>query len=182
MATIKSKEVEEIKATVDADLTAAFQEQIVHEFQNEKLYLSMAIWLAKNGYNQTAEFFSTHALEERKHGMDFINAMLKQSFDVETPEPPAVEKEFKDLKDLLEKALKRELKTSKLIAELHALALKENSILMQISGAYIKEQVEEEQLFQSILNLYDVCEGSKFNFESSISTIKIKNKFITGNL
>jgi ferritin len=136
-----------VNTNVVNTLIAGFQEQVVHEFQNERLYLSMALWCAKNDYVQTAKFFSTHALEERKHGMDFINAMIKQRIDVITPEPAAVDTSFEDLGDLLQKALKRELKTTKLITKLHALAIEENSILSHLTAKYIFDLTAVEVLF-----------------------------------
>ena len=51
-------------------IKSLLQAQVDHEFENERLYLSMALWCASKGYVQTSRFFSEHALEEREHGMD----------------------------------------------------------------------------------------------------------------
>ena len=181
LITAKDAIVADEKVT-QPNLEGLLQEQVVHEFQNERLYLSMALWCSKNEYMQTAKFFSTHALEERQHGMAFINAMIKQRMDVVTPEPGPVETDFTNLEDVLEKAMKREIKTSKLIAQLHATAIKEHSLISQVTEEYVEEQVEEEQLFQSLLTLFHVCDGSKIDFEMEVRTIKTSGKYVIGNL
>lgn len=179
---IKDQAIEQVDDIKPSELQSLIQRQVVHEFQNERLYLSMALWCSKNGYAQTAKFFSGHSLEERSHGMGFINAMIKQRMDVITPEPGPVEFEFDGLEDVLKKAMKREIKTSKLIAQLHNKAISEQSLISRVTEAYLEEQVEEEQLFQSLLTLFDVCNGSKIDFEMEVRTIKSSGKYKIGEL
>lgn len=158
-------------------LFALLQKQVEHEFHNERLYLSMAIWCNIKGYVETAKFFSTHALEERKHGMDFLNFMLNQRLPVETPIVTDVPTEFSDLTAVLTKALEREKLTSKMIAELHRDAISNASLASQVTTKYIAEQVEEEELFQSILNLHELCNGNKIDFEMEIGAVKSSGKY-----
>ena len=163
-------------------LQQLIQKQIVHEFENERLYLSMAIWCESKGFVETAKFFSIHALEERRHGMDFINAMLKLRLTVETPYTTDIKRNFEDLKDVLVQALKREELTSKMILKVHSEALEETSLLLEVTGKYIKEQVEEEELFRSVLNLYNISAGNKLDFEMAIGGIKSCGKYKIGSL
>ncbi len=45
----------------------ALNEQITLEAYSSQLYLSMASWAEKNGYNGSAQFLYEHADEERGH-------------------------------------------------------------------------------------------------------------------
>ncbi len=163
-------------------LNDLLQNQVCHEFDNERLYLSMALWCEENGYIETAAFFSGHSLEERQHGMDFINFMLKMKIRVEPPCPREVQRDFDDMKHLLEESVKREKETSKMISEIHKEAMKTNNLAITIANKYLQEQVEEEQLFESLLNLNNLCNGSKIDFEMEVSKIKAKDKYKIGTL
>jgi len=103
----------------EARLEDLMQNQVDHEFENARLYLAMAIWCHINGYIETAKFFSTHALEERKHGMDFLNTMLVLDMEVRQPITKEMKGDYDDLEELLEAAVDREIVTSVLIGKLH---------------------------------------------------------------
>lgn len=159
-----------------------FQKQVEHEFENERLYLSMALWCSKNGYVETAKFFSEHALEERAHGMRFINFMIKQKMCVLTPYTTDIDRDFSDMKDVLIKSVAREVMTSKMISALHKRVLEDGKLEAEITQKFLGEQLEEEQLFLSILNLYDLCEGSKIDFEMEVGQIKGCGKYMIAEL
>jgi len=185
--TAESFDVEETvelkKVTEPKGIQKLLQRQVSHEFGNERLYLSMALWCAENGYNETAKFFNTHALdEERKHGMDFVNHMLKRKMKVLTPVDEIYKREYTDLKEVLEDALEREETTSKMISEILQESIKTGDFAFTIASDYIKEQLEEEQLFNSLLNLYTNCNGSRIDFEMEVGTLKKSGKYKIGNL
>jgi ferritin len=173
---------DETHISTKSDLQDLLQKQVCHEFDNERLYLAMALWCEEHGYTDTASFFSKHTYEERRHGMDFINFMSKQKMRVEAPCAKEVQRDYNDLKSLLEAAMQRERETSAMISNLHKEALKTHHLALTITGKYLQEQVEEEQLFESLLNLYDVCVGSKIDFEMGVNKIKDENKYKLGTL
>jgi len=175
-------EAEEEKLDTITNIEKLLQKQVCHEFHNERLYLSMALWCEEKGYIETAKFFNIQSLEERSHGMDFINYMNKRKMKVNPPYEQPIEEGFNNLKSLLEAALKQEILTSTMIKEIHREALKSSDLALTIAFKYLEEQVEEEQLFNSLLNLYDLCDGSKIDFEMGISAIVKNNKYIIGNL
>lgn len=166
----------------DETIKALLQKQVDHEFDNERLYLSMSLWCEDKGYIQTAKFFSEHSLEERDHGMGFINFMLKKGMRVETPYTTGVPREFDDLKDVLVQSVTREKETSEMIAELYKVSIEHNSLASTVAKHYLDEQVEEEQLFVSLLNLYRLCNGSKIDFEMEVNSIKKSGKYSIGKL
>jgi len=169
--------------TSGSGISKLLQKQVNHEFDNEKLYLTMAFWCDYNGYPETAAFFSEHSLEERKHGMDFVNHMLSRHIKVSAIELESEsEDDFKDLEDILKAALKREIETTKLIKKLHSEALTSSDLALTIASKYLLEQLEEEQLFTSILNLYKLCDGNQIDFEMTISKIKEKDRYKLGTI
>ena len=180
---IDAKKLKEKKSTDKSSIISdLLQNQVCHEFDNERLYLSMALWCSEKGYTETAKFFSKHSLEERRHGMDFVNFMVIRRMNVQPPCEKEVQREFDNLKSLLQAALEREYETSTLIREIHKEALKTSDMALTIAGKYLNEQVEEEQLFESLLNLYSLCNDSEIDFEMTVNKIKSKDKYKIGSL
>ncbi len=175
-------EIKKIKEITSNTIEELLQKQVCSEFGNERLYISMALWCEENGYIETAKFFMMHSLEEKKHGMDFINYMLQRKMKVNPPCEQPIEREFDGLGDLIKTALKQELKTSEKIIKLHAQALITSDLALSIASKYLTEQVEEEQLFLSLVNLYNLCGDSKIDFEMEVGHLKGKGKYKIGNL
>jgi len=168
----------------DSTITQLLQRQVSHEFDNERLYQAMALWCTHNGYPETARFYSKHTLEERRHGMDFINFMLKQGMRVKPPVPKIQPTDFKCMGDVIAQSMEREKETTRMIEEIHREALKEgNGAALTIAGKYLNEQVEEEQLFRSLANLFMMANGSRNDFEVEVMTLKNnKHKHKIGEL
>lgn len=172
----------EKKSETSDPIKELLQKQVCHEFGNERLYISMSLWCEENGYTETAKFFSKHSLEERRHGMDFINYMSKRKMKVNPPCEQEIEREFEDLGTLLKAALKQEIKTSSMIKEIHEEALKTCNLALTIANKYLCEQVEEEQLFISLVNLHKLCGDSKIDFEMEVGHLKSDDKYKVGTL
>ena len=180
--TLVEKKTEPKKGPETSELENLLQRQVNHEFDNERLYLSMALWCEENGYTETAAFFSDHTLEERKHGMDFINFMTQRKMKVLSPVPATSKREYTDIEEILQESVSREVQTSKMISEIHKEALKTGDLALTITNKYLQEQVEEEQLFNSLLNLYKSCAGSKVDFEMEVGLLKTSDKYKIGTL
>jgi len=170
---------------MEANLEELMQKQVDHEFENARLYLAMALWCSQEGYIETAKFFSEHALEERKHGMDFINTMLILNMKLRQPITPEMKGEYDDLGDLLQDAVDREIMTSIMIGRIYKCSMAQGSLVTRLAEEYVEEQLEEEQLFKSILNLYKLHEtkDSLAGFESQVGTIAQRTgKYSIGTL
>ena len=166
-------------------LEKLMQKQVDHEFENARLYLAMAIWCAQNEYPETAKFFSEHALEERKHGMDFINSMIIQEMELRQPITKKMKGEYENLEELLTDAVDREVMTSIMIGKIYKCAINQASLSIHIAEEYMEEQHEEEQLFKSILNLYRLHKkkDSIASFESQIGELANRTgKYMIGKL
>lgn len=162
---------------------AILQRQVNHEFENERLYLDMAMWCVTNGYTETGKFFSDHSSEERKHAMDFTNFMLERKLAPRAEQLADIKQEYSNMEDLLLTAIKREVETTKYIGEIYAMAEEDYPIMHTIAQKYLEEQLEEEQLFVSLHNLYKLCEGSaKIDFEMEVMRLKTCDKYKIGKL
>jgi len=170
---------------MEEKLELLMQKQIDHEFENARLYLAMAIWCQTNGYTETAKFFSGHALEERKHGMDFINSLIVMEMPVRQPITKEMKGDYENLEEVLVDAVDREVMTSIMIGKLHKCAIMQGSLLSRVTEEYIEEQYEEEQLFKSILNLFKLHKNkdSLASFESQIGQLTERTgKYMIGKL
>ena len=155
---------------------ALVDKQIDHEFFNERLYISMAAWCDANGFPETASFFSEHSLEEREHAFDFINHKLKQGMKPHisgTKQPPV---DFRDMTDVLTQALEQEYLTNEMIQNLFDVGTKEKTFLIPIAQKYLDEQLEETQLFTSLLKLWETCNFSKIDFELEVMKLRCENE------
>jgi len=151
------------------------QKQIIHELENERLYLEMAAWCDYEGLTQTAQFFYQHSEEERKHAKDFWTHMLKQHHRAYLGPTKQMKKDYKDLTEVLTESIAREQETSAMIQHLLDVSREENTFLVTIAMHYVEEQLEEEQLFKSLLNLWKICDGSKIDFEMEVMKLKCAN-------
>lgn len=177
----ESEITEEKKEKINS-IKDLLQRQVCHEFANERLYISMSLWCENNGYVETAAFFMAHSLEERRHGMDFLNYMSKRKMKPHVPCDEDIEREFEDMKTLLRAAVKIEITTTNMIKEIHQEALKTSDLALTIAEDYLQEQVEEEQLFLSLANLYNLCGDSKIDFEMEVGQLKSSGKYKIGTL
>lgn len=184
---VESEEIkvvnEEINSDTPLNIQELLQRQVNHEFANERLYLSMALWCEEDGWPETAQFFSKHAVEEeRVHGMMVINYMLKKKIKVLTPSNETSKREYTNMREVLTDAVKREEMTSEMVGELLRESIKKGDLAYTIADALMKEQIEEEQLFNSLLNLYDMSNNVRIDFEMEIALIKASDKYKLGKI
>jgi ferritin len=164
------------------EIVQLLQAQVNHEFENERLYLSMAFWCDANGYPETAKFFSGHSGEEKNHAMDFVNHMLRNEYPLETPYTVGIPKTFDSLEDILKQSIAREKETTKMILKLYRTAEEESVLAINVAKKYLVEQEEEEQLFRSLYNLWKLCNGNKIDFEMEVGALKSSGKYILGKI
>ncbi|WP_017728722.1 ferritin [Halalkalibacterium ligniniphilum] len=133
-------------------LLKALNEQMNYEFYAAHSYMAMAAYCSHESLDGFANFFLVQAEEERFHGMkiyNFINTMGERAIitGFETPN-----NDFSSVLDAYEKALKQEKEVTKRFYKLSDLALdaREHATINFLKW-FIEEQVEEEDLFDSII-------------------------------
>lgn len=132
-------------------------DQVMIEFYSSNLYLAMSSWCVKEGYDGAAKFLYEHAQEEMQHMnklFHYINQTGSQAIIAAIDAPP---KDYKSLKSIFEDTYKHEQFVTKNIFELTdlALELKDFSTFSFLQW-YTAEQHEEEALFKSIIDKFDI--------------------------
>jgi ferritin len=131
--------------------------QIEKEFYASSYYLSIASWVEKKGFEGTANFFYLQAAEEREHGMKifhFINELDGHAIAPAIDKPPS---QFDSYRKIFELSLEQEKANTKAIHEIVDTSLKEKDYnTYNFFEWFIDEQIEEENLFMSILDKLDL--------------------------
>jgi ferritin len=132
---------------------SAINEQIKKEEYSSRLYLAMAVWCDVNGYPGAAKFLYEHADEERMHMLKLVHYINERNgkallMDIEKPT-----EEFESLQDIFEKVMEHEVYITDAINSLYEVAANEKDYTtMNFLQWYITEQLEEESLFNTILD------------------------------
>ncbi|NQU32228.1 MAG: ferritin [Bacteroidetes bacterium] len=132
---------------------SAINEQIKKEEYSSRLYLAMAIWCESIGYPGAAKFLYEHADEERMHMLKFVHYVNDRGgkallMDIEQPTG-----DFDSLLDVFEKVMEHEKYITESINNLYEVTITEKDYTtMNFLQWYITEQLEEENLFNTILD------------------------------
>jgi len=131
----------------------AINDQIKKEEYSSRLYLSMASWCQKNGYQGAAAFLYKHSDEERLHELKFVHYLNdRQGYAVlQVIEQPPFE--FDSLHKIFENILEHEQFITASINELYFVSTTEKDYTTaNFLQWYINEQLEEENLVHGILD------------------------------
>ncbi|WP_062051855.1 ferritin [Bacillus sp. JCM 19034] len=137
---------------LDKQLTKALNDQMNYELYAAHSYVAMAAYCSSESLDGFANFFLVQAEEERFHAMkfyNFINALGERATIQALPEP---RNSFSSVQDAFEQALVQEKDVTKKIYHLSDLALdrREHATISFLKW-FIEEQVEEEDMFDSII-------------------------------
>ena len=140
---------------INKKMQDAFNAQIKEEMYSSNLYLQMAFWFRKQGWQGFANWMYKQSEEERHHGMDMANFVLSRGGEALLTDIPAVKTEWKDPQNVFEEAMAHEKHVTDLICKLANLADEENDrASANFCDKYVEEQVEEEASVRDILNQF----------------------------
>lgn len=132
-------------------------EQIAKEFYASSYYLSIASWCESKGYDGTANFFYLQSQEEREHALKifhYVNELNGHAITPATEEPPS---DFNSYKKVFELSLKTEQENTKSIHKIVEKSQEEKDFsTYNFLQWFVDEQVEEENLFMSILDKIEI--------------------------
>lgn len=137
---------------ISEKLLKALNEQMNFEFESAHTYMAMAAWCSAESLDGFANFFLVQAEEERFHGMklyQYINDRREKAYftGYETPV-----NDFDSMLDVFQRAFEHEKKVTSKIYDLSDIALDEREhATIQFLKFFLDEQVEEEALFDSII-------------------------------
>ncbi len=131
----------------------ALNEQIEKEGYSSQLYLAMASWAEKSGYNGAAQFLYRHADEEREHMLKlfhYINDRDGYAIVPAIKQPPS---KFDSIKAVFEGVLEHEQMITESINNLVGICVEEKDYTTQnFLQWYVNEQIEEENLAKTNLD------------------------------
>jgi len=144
------------------EIKKALDEQIAMESEAASFYLYMASWSEVSGYDGASEFFYKQSDEERAHMLKIVHYMnrLESIPDIPTiKEPP---KDLNSLEEIVKTALENEQQVTKSIHEIVTLAEnKRDRRTFDFLQWFVKEQIEEEETIDRILQKFDVIGRDK---------------------
>ncbi len=132
---------------------SAVNTQIKKEEFSSRLYLAMAIWCQQNGYPGAAKFLFSHAEEERVHMLKLVHYINDRGGDAALDVIDKPEHNYSSLQDVFEKVMEHEKFITDSINALYEVTVVEKDYTtMNFLQWYITEQLEEENLFNTILD------------------------------
>jgi ferritin len=141
------------KGGLPEEIYSLINKQIEVEAFSSQIYLQMAAWCDPQGYTGAAKFYSKHAEEERKHMLKLYEFLADKNMVAETPMLKAPQKEYVDLVDVVETALEHEFMVTMSYEKACEVAMNlPCHQTFQLLQWFVHEQVEEESLFQTIVD------------------------------
>ena len=137
-------------------------EQIGNEANASNYYLYVPSWCKVHGYDGSSSFFQKHSTEEREHMLKIIQYLNDLKIDSVIPQIQKPTQKMKSLEQVCKASLDNERKVSKAIDKIINTAQNENDHRTNFFLEwFVHEQIEEEDLFESILQKFDVIGRDK---------------------
>lgn len=157
----------------------ALNKQIEVEHFSSLIYLSMASWAEKNGYNGTADFLYLHSDEERDHMLKLFHYVNDRGGHAIVPNSKQPKIEYDSIQAVFEEIFEHEKFVSGEINKLVGTCYEEKDFTTQtFLQWFVEEQIEEESLFSTILDKLNLLGGDKarmFMFENEMVNLAAKH-------
>lgn len=161
---------------ISSEMVNAINEQISHEAYSGNAYVSIGSWCERVGYDGSATFFFEQSKEENTHMLKFIHYLNNAGYEALIP---AVEKppgSFESLQAAFKFGLESERKVTREIYDLVDLASREKDYsTYSFLQWFVTEQTEEETLFQTILQKFELLGQDKlaiYQLDQSLNSIR----------
>lgn len=139
-------------AELSEKMLKALNRQLNRELYSAYLYLSMAAFFDAKGLSGFAHWMKVQAREEIEHAMKFYDYINSRGGKVVLEELEAPPSEWGSIRELFREALSHEQEVTRRIHELVDLANEEDDkATLVFLNWFVEEQVEEEEIFQDIL-------------------------------
>lgn len=161
---------------ISTEMEKGINDQISYEASAINAYIAMGSWCERTGYDGSAAFFFEQAIEENTHMLKFIHYLNNAEAEAVIPEIKKPQSKFDSLESTFQAALKGEQTVTRLINGLVDVAEKEKdrSTILFLQW-FISEQVEEEILFQTILQKFEIFGREKlalYQIDQSMASIR----------
>ena len=164
---------------ISSQMEKAINDQISYEASATNAYVAIGSWCERTGFEGSAVFFFEQANEENTHLLKFIHYLNNAGAEAIIPAIEKPQDKFDSLESTFQAGLKSEQTVSQLINNLVDMAEKEKDrATYSFLQWFVNEQVEEETLFQTILQKFEVLGRDKlavYQIDQSLAAIRSKN-------
>ena len=161
---------------ISLQMAKALNNQISYEASATSAYLAVGSWCERNGYDGSATFFFEQANEENTHVLKFMHYLNDAGAEAIIPATKKPQGNFNSLESAFKIGLKSEQNVTKQINNLVDLAEKEKDrATYSFLQWFISEQIEEETLFETILQKFEVVGRDKlaiYQIDQSLANIR----------
>lgn len=134
-------------------LQDAINAQITREIWSANLYLSMAFYLDKEGFNGFSTWMKKQSQEEMEHAYTMADYVIKRGGMAKVGQIDNVPGDWSTPLNVFESAYEHECKVSRWIDELVDIAIEEKDKASQdFLWTFVREQVEEEATASGIVD------------------------------
>jgi ferritin len=170
------KDLIRIKSLISSEIELLLNQQVKKEAYSSSVYLSMASWCNRNGFDYSSDYFFKQAEEERHHQLKFYKYILDMGGNAVSPDVTDIKQEYNSFREVFEEALDQEIAITQSINNLYGRCLKVQDFLtMEFLNWFLKEQREEEYKARRALELFEVIgeEGTgRWQIDKHVGTIK----------
>ncbi|MES2874811.1 MAG: ferritin [Bacteroidota bacterium] len=170
------KDLMRIKSLLSTEIETLLNQQVKKEAHSSAIYLSMASWCDRNGFDGSADFFFKQSNEEREHQLKLYKYILDMGGTAISPEISNIKNEFGTFREVFEDALDQEIAITQSFKNIVARCHKEQDyVTLEFLNWFLKEQREEEYIARRALELFEVIgeNGTGFwDIDKNIGGIK----------
>jgi ferritin len=154
----------------------ALNNQIELEAYSSQLYLSMASWAEKNGYNGCSGFLYQHADEERMHMLKLFHYINDRDGHAIVPALKKPPFQFESIKAVFKEILEHEKMISESINNLIGTCAESVDFSTQnFLQWYVSEQIEEENLAKTNLDKLNLLgDANMYLFDKEMQDLSMQ--------
>ncbi|TWR27693.1 ferritin [Mucilaginibacter achroorhodeus] len=151
------KDLIRVKSLLSTEVEELLNHQVRKEALSSSIYLAMASWCNRNGFDYSSEYFFKQAEEERHHQLKFYKYILDMGGNAVSPEVTGIKQEYNSFREVFEDALDQEISVTQSIKKIYARCLNEQDyVTNEFLNWFLKEQREEEYKARRALELFEV--------------------------
>ncbi len=151
------KDIIRVKSLLSTDIETLLNQQIKKEAHSSAIYLSMASWCNRNGFDYSSDYFFKQAEEERAHQLKIYKYVLDMGGNSISPDFNNIKLEYNSFREVFEDALDQEISVTQSLKNIAARCHKEQDyVTLEFLNWFFKEQREEEYKARRALELFEV--------------------------
>ena len=149
-------------------LQNAVNDQITAELWSSNLYLQMAFYFEKEGWDGFAHWMHKQSDEERNHAIMLANYLAKRGGEAKVNMVDVVPNGWGSVKEVFANVAEHERHVSRLIDDLvDVVSAEKDKATQDFLWGFVREQVEEEATVDAIVNKIERCGDSGLIFLDS---------------